>query len=181
MILIKYATLGGDLNKMEIFEIFELGIYLVVLIDLLISILIMNSQSVKVINLKKIMKKFYGFFEFAFQGVKKCGVFMQNFHLLLNGLYDRFPKCIEKCGAFMQNFHLLLNVFYDRFPKCIKKCGVFMKKSHLWLDSFYHRIPEGVKNSGNVIRKFHTGKINTNLLYFVVSIFLSMILIILVN
>ena len=154
--LIKYATFGGDLNKMEIFEIIELGIYLIVLIDLLISILIMNSQSIKVKNLKKIMNKLYGFFEFAFQGVKKCGGFMQNFHLRLNDLYYRFPQGIKKCGVALKNFHL-------------------------WLDSFYHRIPQGVKNSGNVIRKFHTGKINTNLLYFVVSIFLSMIIIILVK
>lgn len=141
---------------MEIFEIIELSIYMIVLIDLFISILIMNSQSSKIKNLKKIMNRLYVFFEFIFQGVKKCGVFMQNFHLRLNG-------------------------FYDIFPQSIKKCGVFMKQFHLWLDSFYYRIPQGVKNSGNVIRKFHTGKINTNLLYFVVSIFLSMILIILVK
>ena len=141
---------------MELFEIIELSIYMIVLIDLFISILIMNSQSSKVKNLKKIMNKIYVFFDIAFQGVKKCGVIMQNFHLKLNG-------------------------FYDRFPQCIKKCGVFMKLFHLWLDSFYYRIPQGVKNSGNVIRKFHTGKINTNLLYFVISIFLSMILIFLVS
>lgn len=116
---------------MEIFEIIELSIYMIVLIDLFISILIMNSQSNKVKNLKKIMNKIYVFFDIAFQGVKKCGVFMKQFHL--------------------------------------------------WLDSFYHRIPQGVKNSGNVIRKFHTGKININLLYFVGSIFLSMILIFLVS
>ena len=141
---------------MEIFEIIELGIYLVVFIDLLISILIMKSQPIKVKNLKKIMNKLYSFFNIIFQGVKKCGFFMQNFHLRLNDFFYRFPQCIKKCGFFMQNFHL-------------------------WLDSFYYRIPEGVKNSGNVIRKFHTGKINTNLLYFVISIFLSMILIILVK
>jgi len=154
--LIKYATFGGDLNKMEIFEIIELGIYLIVLIDLFISILIMNSQSSKVKNLKKIMNKFYVFFDFVFQGVKKCGVIMQNLHLKLNEIYNRFPQCIKKCGDALKNFHL-------------------------WLDSFYHKIPKGVKNSGNVIRKFHTGKINTNLLYFVVSIFFSMIIIILVS
>ncbi len=156
MILIKYATFGGDLDKMEILEIIELVIYLIVLIDLLISILIMNSQSSKVKNWKKIMNILYSFFNIIFQGVKKC-------------------------GFFMQNFHLRLNEFYCRFPQYIKKCGVFMKQFNLWLDSFYHRIPQSVKNSGNVIRKFHTGKINTNLLYFVISIFLSMILIILVK
>ena len=154
--LIKFASFGGDLNKMEIIHRFELGFYLVVLIDLFISIWIMNSQSTKVKNLKKIMNKFYDFFKIAFQGVKKCGVFMQTFHLRLNGLYERFPRWI-------------------------KRWGVFMKHFHLWLDSFYHRIPEGVKNSGNAIRKFHTGKINTNLLYFVVSIFFSMIVILLVS
>ena len=152
-------TFGGDLNKMEIFELihrFEWGIYLVVLIDLVISILILNSQSAKVKNFKKIMNKFYGFIEIAFQGVKKCGVLMKHFHLWLDS-------------------------FYHRIPEGVKNSGVLMKHFHLWLDRFYHRIPEGVKNSGNVIRKFHTGKININLLYFVISIFLSIILIILVS
>ena len=157
--LIKFATFGGDLNKMEKYEILhhlELGIYLIALIDLLISIWIMNSQSLKGKNLKKIMNNFYDFFEIAFQGVRKCGV----------------------C---MQTFHLRLNEFYDRFPQSIKKCGVCMQTFHLQLDNFYHRIPECVINSGNIIRKFHTGKINTNLLYFVVSIFFSMIIILLVS
>ncbi len=154
--LIKFATFGGDLNKMEIFEIIELGIYLVCLIDLFISIWIMKSQSIKVNNLKKVMNKFYNFFEITSQGVKKCGAFMQTFHLRLNELYNRFPQCIKKCGVLMQNFQL-------------------------WLDGFYQRISEGVKYSGTVIRKFHTGRIDTNLLYFVVSIFFSMIVIVLVS
>jgi NADH-quinone oxidoreductase subunit L len=72
---------------------------------------------------------------------------------------------------------LIFNPLYYLFPKGIYKLGNAMRTFHLSLDKHYRKIAYFFRSSGELIRKFQTGKINLNLLYFVICILLSLIII----
>lgn len=97
--------------------------------------------------------------------------------VIFNPLYYSFYKGIFKLGNATKNFHLSLDKLYHGVGQRITKLGNATKNFHQSIDKFYRRLAYGVKKSGNNIRKFHTGKINLNLLYYVISIFLSLIII----
>ena len=97
--------------------------------------------------------------------------------VVFNPLYYSFHRGINNLGNAMKNFHLSLDKLYHSIGQGINKLGNAMKNFHLSLDKFYYRLAYSVRRSGDNIRKFHTGKINLNLLYFIISILFSLIII----
>ncbi|TFG29946.1 MAG: hypothetical protein EU532_01960 [Promethearchaeota archaeon] len=96
---------------------------------------------------------------------------------IFNPVYYLFPIGIYKLGGVMRTLHLSLNKLYHNVGIGTFKLGSFMRSFHLSLDKYYRKLAYFFRNSGELIRKFQTGKINSNLLYFIICIFLSLIII----
>lgn len=94
--------------------------------------------------------------------------------VILNPFYRFFLQSINKLGNLMESFHLSIDKLYHSIPHGINKLGNIMRKFHTSLDKFYNIFGCSVGKFGGVIRKFHSGKINLNLVYFVVCMFLSL-------
>jgi len=94
--------------------------------------------------------------------------------VILNPFYRFFLQSINKLGNLMESFHLSIDKLYHSIPHGINKLGTIMRKFHTSLDKLYSIFGCSVGKFGGVIRKFHSGKINLNLVYFVVCMFLSL-------
>ena len=100
--------------------------------------------------------------------------------LIFNPHYYLIPRGIYKIGNAMRNFNISIDKFYQSFGREFSKLGRIMRDFHLSLDNFYHKLGCGVRRSGDWIKKFHTGKLNLNLIYLIIFIFLSFIIIYLI-
>ncbi len=100
-----------------------------------------------------------------------------NKRVIFNPLYYSFYQGIFKLGNATKNFHQSIDKLYHGIGQRITKLGNATKNFHQSIDKFYCRLAYSVRKSGDYIRKFHTGKINLNLLYYVISIFLSLVII----